>query len=344
MSLPEPASPLNALSELQILRQPPATLSLNDVTLREGEQSAHVAFSLGQKLELARALEEAGIRQVQVGYPGRFPRDAEAVRVLSEALEHARVEAVALAFVSDWEREVEACVASGAGVVNVVYRASDRLHALLGVSREHALRRTEEAVARAAAGGLTVAFTPSDSTRADPDFLAEMWKVAAEAGAQRIYIADSVGAATPELIAFLVKRARAATGVAVGVHCHNDFGLVVANTIAGVMAGAQFADVAVNGLGDRAGNAPLEEVAAALALLYGLGTGIDLKSLTSLSGRFAEASGRHLHPNKPITGPAVFTHTLPTHVRAIEADNRSIQPFEPEAVGNVQRVALRPER
>lgn len=338
--LPEPASTLNALVAG---RRRPAALLLNDVSLREGEQSLGVSFSLEQKLELAQALEAAGIRQIQVGYPGRFPRDAEAVRAVAEALEHARIEAVALAFVADWEAEIDACLASGAGVVNVVYRASDRLHALLGVSRREALRRTEEAVARAAAGGVTVAFSPSDSTRADPGFLAELWSAAAAAGAGRVYVADSMGAATPGLVAHLVERARGVTGLPVGVHCHNDFGLVVANTLAGVVAGAEIADVAVNGLGDRAGNAPLEEVAAALALLYGSDPGIDLAALTALSELFAAASGRPLPPNKPITGPAVFAHSLPTHVQAIAVDRRSIQPFEPELVGNVQRIGPRPE-
>jgi isopropylmalate/homocitrate/citramalate synthase len=133
------------------------------------------------------------------------------------------------------------------------------------------------------------------------------------------------------------------TGLPIGVHCHNDFGLVVANTVAGVLAGAQLVDVAVNGLGDRAGNAPLEEVAAALELLYGLDTSIDLSRLTELSQTFALASGRALPPNKPVTGPGVFAHVLPTHVAAIEADRRSIQPFEPELVGNVQHLAPRTE-
>lgn len=311
---------------------------LNDVTLREGEQGEGVSFSLETKVELALALEAAGLRQIQVGYPGRFARDAEAVAAVARALTAARTEAVALAFVEDWEGEIDACTASGADVVNVVYRASDRLHALLGVTRKHVLGRVGEAVARAASGGVRVAFTPSDGTRADPDFLASMWRVAVEAGAERVYVADSTGAATPELVAWLVHRARAETSVPVGVHCHDDLGLVVANTVAGLMAGAEIADVAVNGLGDRAGNAPLEEVAAALALLYAVDTGVELSSLTALSERFAAASGRPLHPSKPVTGPAVFAHVLPTHVAAMRGDVRAIQAFEPGLVGNVQRL------
>jgi isopropylmalate/homocitrate/citramalate synthase len=340
MSLPELVNPSNVERAVGGARRPPDGLLVNDVTLREGEQSDGVSFSQDVKVELALALEAAGIRQVQVGYPGRFARDGEATRAVRAALNAAAVEVVALAFVPDWEQEVDACLESGADVITVVYRASDRLHRLLGVTRAEALRRTSDAVGRAV-GDAIVAFVPSDSTRADAEFLVELWKSAADAGAQRIYVADSMGAGTPELISWLVARARASTRLPVGVHCHNDFGLVVANTLAGVTAGAEILDVSVNGLGDRAGNAPLEEVVAALALLYGADTGINLAALTPLSLRFAEAAGRPLHPNKPITGSAVFTHTLPTHVQAIEADSRSIQPFEPELVGNVQRLEAR---
>ena len=344
MPLPQPASPLNALSKLRSRRHPPPELLVSDVTLREGEQSRGISFSLEQKIELALALEAAGVRQIQVGYPGRFERDMEATRAVSSALTQAEVEVVALAFVPDWEDEIGACLASEAAVVNVVYRASDRLHGLLGVTRHEVLQRVESAVGQAASGEATVAFTPSDGTRADHDFLLRMWEVAAGEGADRLYVADSVGVATPELIASLVERARSVGELPVGVHCHNDFGMVVANTCAGVMAGAKLVDVAVNGLGDRAGNAPLEEVATALALLYEVDAGVDLSRLTGLSEQFAAAAGRALPANKPVTGGDVFAHTLPTHVAAVEADARAIQPFEPEVVGNRQRFDARPDQ
>jgi homocitrate synthase NifV len=343
MTLPEPTSALNAVAELEARRVRPESLVLNDVTLREGEQADGVSFLLETKVELALALEQAGVRRIQIGYPGRFQRDAEAVAAVAASLRLAQVEVVALAFVPDWEREVDACLASGAAIVNVVYRASDRLHGLLGVTAEQAVHRAGEAVARAVAGGATVAFTPSDSTRADPDVLDRLWAAASAAGVSHVYVADSMGAASPELVGLLVRRARSLVGLPVGVHCHDDLGLVVANTLAGVLAGAEIADVAVNGLGDRAGNAPLEEVAAALALLYGIDPGVELTQLTALSQRFAEAAGRPLHASKPVTGPDVFAHVLPTHVDAIRRDPRSIQSFEPELVGNTGRTARRSE-
>lgn len=337
----EPVSPLNGLPGLRAGRHPPARVEVNDVTLREAEQSEGVRFSLEAKVELARALERSGVAQVQVGYPGRFPEDGRAVEAVANALTTTRVEAVALAFVPDWEDEIDSCIVSGADAVNVISRSSDRLHRVLGTNRAEVLERTRAAVARVVDAELAVAFTPSDATRADPTFLVELWKAAAAAGASRVYVADSVGAATPEIVAFLVGQAAQAAQLPVGVHCHNDFGLGVANTLAGVMAGADRVDVAVNGLGDRAGNAALEEVVAALELLYELDTGVALGGLTELSQRFAREAGRALAPNKPISGPSVFAHVLPTHASAIEADTRAIQPFEPDLVGNVQRLSPR---
>jgi isopropylmalate/homocitrate/citramalate synthase len=333
-----PVSPNNFLPELGERRRPPGVVSVNDVTLREGEQSEGVRFGVDTKVELALLLERAGVSSVQVGYPGRSAQDARAVEAVAKALSVAEVEVVALAFVDDWETEIDACIASGAGVVNVVSRSSDRLHRVLGTDREAVLERTRKAVGRVAHAGTPVAFTPSDSTRADPRFLAELWRAAAAEGAHRVYVADSVGAATPELVALLVERAVEATGLPVGVHCHSDFGLGVANTVAGVMAGADRVDVAVNGLGDRAGNAPLEEVVAALELLYELATGIRLADLTAVSRRFAAAAGRELPPNKPISGPSVFSHVLPTHTSAMRLDGRAIQPFEAALVGNLGRL------
>jgi isopropylmalate/homocitrate/citramalate synthase len=329
------------MPHLQQARRAPNAVVINDVSLREGEQCEGISFALDTKVELALALEKAGVQQIQIGYPGRFERDIAATRAVGEALTDSICEVVALAFVDDWEDEIDACLASGADVVTVVYRSSERLHNLLGVTPAQAIERAEMAVARAAQGAALIGFLPSDSTRADPRFLDDLWRAVAAAGASRVYVADSMGAGTPDLIAWLVARARKAAGIPVGVHCHNDFGLVVGNTLAGVMAGAEIVDVAVNGLGDRAGNAPLEEVVAALELLYEIETEVELSALTDLSQLFARAASRPLHPNKPISGPSVFVHTLPTHKAAIEADSRSIQAFEPELVGNTQRLEAR---
>jgi homocitrate synthase NifV len=337
----EAINPLIASPDLARDRRPPRSVLVNDVTLREGEQSEGVSFSEARKVELALALHAAGVRQVQVGYPGRFARDGEATKAVVAALPDGEVEVVALAFVEDWEHEVDACLESGADVITVVFRSSDRLQNLLGVTHAEAVERVRGAVSRAAVRDAQVAFLPSDATRADPEHLNELWDAAASSGAARVYVADSMGAATPELVAWLVGRAQGLTGLPAGVHCHNDFGLAVANTIAGVNAGAEIVDVAVNGLGDRAGNAPLEEVVAALELLYELPTGVELAALTRLSELFAGASSRTLPPNKPISGTSVFVHTLPTHRAAIEKDSRSIQAFEPELVGNAQRLGNR---
>ena len=256
-----------------------------------------MVFTLEQKLALALALEHAGVRQIQVGYPGRFARDAEMTRAVVDELQLARVEAVALCFLPEWQNEIDASVATGAGVVLVSMRASKRHRRLLEMT-DGTLARAITAMSRACDSGVAVSFAVSDTTRVDVDLLRRLWVAAAGAGAQSIGIADSVGAATPELIAHLVRLAGTESGLDIGVHCHNDFGLAVANTLAGIMAGAAIADVAVNGLGDRAGNAALEEVVAALAFLYEFDAGIVLSQLTDLSRTFAEASGLPVSPTR----------------------------------------------
>jgi isopropylmalate/homocitrate/citramalate synthase len=342
--LPLAASALNGLDALVERRTPPASLRVTDVTLREAEQAGEgVVFTLEQKLELALALERAGVRQVQVGYPGRFARDFEMTRAVVQELQLARVEAVALCFLPEWQNEVDASIATGAGVVLVSMRASERHRRLLGMTEDEVVARATSAIGRACDTGVAVSFAVSDTTRVGIDLLRRLWAAAAGAGAKSIGIADSVGAATPELIAHLVRLARTESGLDVGVHCHNDFGLAVANTLAGIMAGATIADVAMNGLGDRAGNAALEEVVAALAFLYELDSGIALSQLTELSRTFAEASGLPVPAHKAITGDETFTHSLPTHVNAMQQDERALQPFEAALVGNTGRLVGRSE-
>ena len=335
---PEPASALNSLPELTAQRQSPSSVLINDVTLREAEQGEAKHLSADQKVRLAEALESAGVRQLQVGYPGRSEEDNAVIKEISQRLKSAAVEAVALVFLPEWEHEVDACLASGASVVLVSCRASERHRKLLGMTREELVDRVKSAVARTVLGGVTVSFVASDTTRTDLELLKPMWLAAARAGARRICIADSVGAGTPELIDLLVREARKATGLLIDVHCHDDFGLATANSLAGVMAGAGIVDVAVNGLGDRAGNASLEEVVAALELLYQQDTGIVLKDLTSLSELFAHETGVPLPRHKAITGPEVFAHVLPTHVSVMHKDQRAMQPFEASLVGNNSRL------
>lgn len=329
-------SPLNLVEQVRRRLPMPPTVLVNDVTLREAEQSAGIALSLELKVELARLLESAGVSQVQVGYPGLSTEHAEAAAAVVDALRATPVEVGALAFVENWRPQIDACISTGAAIIHITNRTSSRLRALAGVSEQEVLGRTDAAVRYAARHGNEVTFGPSDSTRTNIAFLRRAWDTAVQAGAKRIYVTDSVGVATPELMVHLVELAHDVKGATVAVHCHNDFGLAVANTIAGVGAGASIVDVSVNGLGDRAGNASMEETVAALHLLYGTQTGVELASLTRVSEAFASASGRLLHDNKPITGRDVFSHRFPTHVAAMKADPHSFQAFDPEVVGNIQ--------
>lgn len=327
-------SPLNMSLHVDPARSAAAQVTLNDVTLREAP-GAGIAIGGADSRRVVELLIAAGIKQFQL------PAQPASSTLIDEALRPHRdlqVELLALAFLDDWKAQVDACVNAGADIVHITNRSSDRLMALGQGSRAETLQRTSEAVRYAQSRGVNVAFAPSDSTRADLEFLSQLWECAAGAGAMRVYVTDTVGVATPEVIYHMVGRARAVSGLEVGVHCHNDFGLATANAIAGFRAGATVIDVAVNGIGDRAGNASLDEVAAALNLLYEAGVGIDLGMLTDLGRFVAEVSLIPLSPSKPVTGEMAFSHHSPTHVAAIQRDARSLQPFEPSLVGNEQKL------
>ena len=312
----------------------PKHVEIVDVTPREAQQATGISLTVDETVELAAASVAAGITRLQVGLPGQRQRDREAAREIARSFGQVEVENVALVFLDAWREEVGSCLELDCARVNVVCRSSDRLQAASGLSRESALERVRAAV-EAASGAARVSFTPSDATRTDPEYLFELFQIAAAAGADRIYLADSMGVAWPGLMANLVARACSELDIEVGVHCHDDLGLATANTLASIEAGATVVDVAWNGLGDRAGNAALEEIAVALEFVYGIRTTVELHELTPSSRRVAAAVGRDVAPNKAIVGRDVFSHSLPTHVAAMRRDGRAIQPFEAELVGNV---------
>ena len=192
---------------------------------------------------------------------------------------------------------------------------------------------------RAASMFPEVWFCPSFSTQARPELLDEMLGAVAETGVRHFNIPDSSGVATPDEIAQLVGRV-VRMGVECGVHCHDDFGLGLVNTLAGVAAGAQYADATVNGYGERAGNCSLEQLAVALAHLFGGSISVDLSHLRLLSQEVAARAGREIAPDAAIVGRDAFAQKLDAHVRLTERDPTLLEPFDPALVGNERRVAM----
>ena len=318
-------------------------ITICDSTLRDGEQTAGVRFSLDDRTAIARALDEAGVPQIQLSYPGLSAGDARAADAIVGLGLHATTEVIAMLHTDNWEHQVDAAVATGADIVSVIHGVADlRLRAVYHISPDEAIERICRGVDRALSrGARSVNVSPTDTPRASEEVLRRLYPAVVSAGAHRVRINDSAGGCSPLGMTRLVRLVKELVPVPVGVHCHDDFGLAVANTIAAVEAGADLADVCVNGLGERAGNAAFEEVVTTLELLYGVDTGIDLSRLAPLSALVARASGFGVPRNKAIVGDTVFAHTFTTHIRDfVEGGWALHEPFQPALVGNRRTFPL----
>ncbi len=326
-----------SLNELALDPQPHVTVGLYDTTLRDGEQTIGVVLTPEQKLEIARALDAAGIDRIEAGFPRVSDDDFRAVRLIAEAGLRAEVWGFSRAVQAD----VEALVELGVKASVIESPISDGKLAALGVSREKMLDRIRSAVRFATDNGIRVAFFGVDSSRADLAFFDEAYAAAVEAGAVEVVVVDTLGIATPEAAALLVSRTvdRVGSGVPVHWHGHDDFGLATAAAIAAVQAGATWVQGTVNGMGERAGNADLIEVALALDALYGIPTRLDLGQARSLSRLVQELADTPLPPWKPVTGDALFTRESGA-VAAQFHDPPAIEPYASELVGAERGLVL----
>ena len=314
---------------------------LNDCTLREGEQASEVNFDLDARLRIAEALHEAGIAQVQAGYPGRSETDFRTIVEIRKRFPSWTVEAVTQVFQKDWREQIDRAVDSGADWIDLIYPVSDlRLSIVQKVTRSQMLVRAVEAVDYACARAPNVRFAPTDTGRADLGFLDSVYKAVVAAGAKRVTVADTVGALHPAATAFLVRRAVAVAGVPVQVHFHDDFGLALANTVAAAEAGATILDGTVLGVGERAGNAPIEELAASLELLYGVPTGAKLERMSALAALVASVSRIEVPPHKAIVGSHAFAHKLDAHVMGVALGPAAYESVPPETFGNSRHIGL----
>ncbi len=313
------------------------SVGLYDTTLRDGEQTVGVVLSPEDKLEIARVLDELGIDRIEAGFPRVSEDDRRAFELILAAGLRAEVWGFSRAVAAD----VEALLELGVSASVIESPISDLKLDALGVTRETMLERIRKAVSFAAGQGVTVAYFGVDSTRADPVFFGQAYTAAVDAGAKEVAVVDTLGIATPEAVAELVGRTVELVGpdVPVHFHGHNDFGLATASAVAAVKAGARWIQGTINGMGERAGNANLLEVALALDALYGVETNLRLDRARDVSERVRELSGYALEPWKPLVGETLFRRESGA-VASQFHDPPSIEPYSSELVGAERGIVL----
>lgn len=321
----------------RVLPELSQAVGLYDTTLRDGEQAVGVVLDAEQKVEIARLLDEAGVDRIEAGFPRVSEEDQEAARRIGRLGLRAEVWGFARALVGD----VEAVLRAGLGCTVIEAPVSEVKLRAFGLSRGEVLRRVEEAVGFAAREGMRVAFFGVDGSRADLEFLRAVYGVAVEAGARELVVVDTVGVLSPAAAGYLVGRVREwfGEGIPLHYHGHNDFGLATATALAAVEAGARWVHGTVDGMGERAGNADLFQVALALAGLYGKPTGLRLERVQEVSRRVREVAGYCVEPWKPLVGENLFrreTGAVAAQFHVPEA----IEPYAAEVVGARRRVVL----
>ncbi|UCF07442.1 MAG: homoaconitate hydratase [Thermoplasmata archaeon] len=330
-------SPYNFIKGVVDNRKMPKKIIVYDSTLRDGEQTPGISFTRDQKIAIARKLDEVGVSQIEAGFPAVSEEEKKAVM----AVKNEGLSAEILALSRLRKEDVDACLDCDIDMI-LLFIASSEIHIKykLRMTEEEILEKTGSMVQYAKDHGLKTSFSTEDSTRTDYEFLKKINSIAEESGADRIGLTDTVGCITPEGMRNLAARVRQDLKTPFSIHLHNDFGLALANALAGVECGATAVTTTVNGIGERGGNLALEEFVVTMMVLYTRDLGIDTRGLKELSDLVAKLSGMKIPKNKPLVGANAFSHESGIHVAATLDCPMTYEAIPPGLVGNKRQLVL----
>lgn len=308
-----------------------------DTTLRDGEQTAGVVFANREKVRIAKLLDEIGVPQIEAGVPIMGGDEKDAIRAIC----HSGLKASIMGWNRPVIKDIEASLECGVDAVAISISTSDiHIKHKLKKTREWVLEQMVKATRFAKQEGMYVSVNAEDASRSDMDFLLKFAVAAREAGADRLRYCDTVGIMEPFTIYERIKNIKDKVDLDIEMHTHNDFGMATANALAGVRAGANYVGVTVLGLGERAGNAALEEVVMAMKHLYNVDLNFKTKMFVEVAEYVSRASGRELPAWKAIVGSNMFAHESGIHADGVQKDPKTYEAFQPEEVGLMRQIVI----
>jgi 2-isopropylmalate synthase len=313
----------------------PRSIRIFDTTLRDGEQSPGVSLTLDDKIEIARQLSLLGVDEIEAGFPSSSDGEKKVIKEIKKACLAPKICGLSRAN----RKDIDAALECDVDTVHVFIPTSPvQMKYAVNMTPEQVLSATVDSIEYVKKHGLTCEFSPMDASRSELPFLKKICKAAEGAGMDRLNVPDTVGIMIPKTMSQLIQNIKTVVTVPISIHCHDDFGMAVANSLAAVEAGAAQVHCTINGLGERAGNASLEEIVMALHMLYKYKTGVNTKLLYGTSRMVATLTGITVQANKAIVGENAFAHESGIHTRGVTEKPITFEPIKPELVGRTRKL------